>query len=271
MSARDGSERGRVAAPATLLQSVQRATALLRILAREGRPMATRELSKELGTNRSTCYHLVNTLTHEGFLARDEDGRVRLGAAVGELYAAFAGQYAPDPRLLESLEELNVRTRETSYVGMWEGNDVVSAAVREGLEGVRVRAVTPGYREHAYARALGRALLAFRDDEFISNYLAHTTLERLTPGTTVDADRLHKILLEVRKLGHAIEREEFTIGVCCVAVPVFDKAGSAVAALGVSVPKARFEHEAEFMIETVRDAAAGATIRLHSNGGRVLV
>lgn len=266
---RDESVREGPAAPATLLQSVQRAMALLRVLAREGRPMTARELSRELGTNRSTCYHLVNTLTYERLLARDAQGRVRLGPAVGELYAAFADQHAPDARLLESLDELNVRTRETSYVGTWEGNDVVSAAVREGLEGVRVRAVTPGYREHAYARALGRALLAFRDDEFIASYLAHTTLEKLTPSTIVDPDSLRKILLEVRKLGHVVEREQFTIGVCCVAAPVFDAERVAVAALGVSVPKARFEHEAPFMIEAVRDAAAGATARLQGERVRV--
>ncbi len=255
-------ERDGLGAPGTLLQSVQRATALLRVVAREARPMTARELSKELGTNRSTCYHLVNTLSYEGFLDRDGDGRVRLGSAVSELYEAFAGQRAPDPRLLDRLEELNVRTRETSYVGVWEGNDVVSAAAREGLGGVRVRAITPGNREHAYARALGRALLAFRDDEFIASYLAHTPLEALTPNTELDAGRLREILVDVRERGFAVEAEEFTIGVCCVAAPVFDDAGAAIAALGVSVPTARFEQESEILVETVQDVAASATVDL---------
>lgn len=245
-----------------LLQSVQRACAILRLLAQERRPMTAREVSESLGLNLGTCYHLLNTLEHEEFLARDRERHFALGSSIGELHDAFESQLAPDEHLVESLDDLNRRTGETSYLGVWRGEDVVSVAVREGRRGVRVRASHLGYARHAYARALGRALLAFRDAAFIDAYLAHEELAPLTPATTVEPDALRRILADVRTLGVAIEREELSAGVCCVAAPVFEPGQGAVAAFSVSVPKARFDAEGTQIVEDVRAVARLASEQL---------
>ena len=269
---RTGWPRGRDvsgAAPTagTLLQSVQRAAQLLRLVARERRPLPIRELSELLETNRSTTYHVVNTLVHEGLLRRDADGRVLLGSAIADFYHALAATVAPDERLLQALEEIGERTGETSYVGVWEGSDVVSVAAREGIGGVRVRAIALGYRQHSYARALGRALLAFRDDAFVEEYLARTPLEALTPQTVTDPALLKDLLVQARRLGVAIEREEFMPGVCCVGAPVFQGVGGdAIAALSVSVPKARFELDEQSIVDVVRDVALRATETMTNDG-----
>ena len=159
------------------MQGVQRACRILRLLADE-QPLAPAEISQALGLNLATCYHLLNTLEHEGLLRRDRARRLCLGERIGELYDAFESMLGPDEQLVEILEELNRKTGETSYLGTWDGDDVVSVAVRVGRRGVQVRPVNLGYRGHAYARALGRALLAYRDDRFIESYLDETVLSR---------------------------------------------------------------------------------------------
>jgi DNA-binding IclR family transcriptional regulator len=173
---------------------------------------------------------------------------------------------APDHELAELLGELNRITGETSYLGTWDDDDVVSVAVREGRGGVRVPGLYLGYRRHVYARALGRALLAYRDEEFISAYLKQTPFEPLTEHTTTDPKLLNYRLADVRELGYAVECEEFTPGVCCAAAPIFNPAGRAVAAFSVSVPKARFDTEAPAIIRAVTETAATATGRLRRGG-----
>jgi DNA-binding IclR family transcriptional regulator len=249
-----------------LLQSVQRACSILHLLAAERRPLAAREISAGLGLNLTTCYHLLNTLDHEGFLQRDGSRRFRLGHRIGELHDAFEAMLAPDDRLLRSLAELNQRTGETSYLGTWDGDDVVSVAVREGRGGVRVRGLYLGYRDHAYARAVGRALLAYRDDEFIASYLARTPLEPLTDKTRIDPDSLRRSLAKVRAQGYAVDLEEFTRGVCCAAAPIFDANRFPVAAFSVSVPKARFDSERGAIVRVVKEIAKAATAELGHKG-----
>lgn len=233
--------------------------------------MTPTEISRALGVNVTTLYHLTNTLEGEGFLQRDRWRRLRLGPAIGVLDDAFESVLHPDERLVEFLEQLNRRTGETSYLGAWDGDDVTSVAVREGRGGVSVRAVHLGYRDHAYARALGRALLAYRDKAFIDEYLSSTVLETKTVSTVTRPDALCQILAEVREAGVAVDREEFIAGVCCAASPIFDAAGSAVASLTVSVPKARFDAEEEMLIEAVRETAAAASAAIQSSEERRVV
>jgi IclR family acetate operon transcriptional repressor len=250
------------AAKRDLVQSVRRACAILLALADERRALTPREVSEKLRLNLATCYHLLNTLEHEGFVQRDGSRRLRLGHRIGKLHDAFEASLKPDARLLDLLDLLSARTGETSYLGTWDGDHVVSVAVREGRGGVRVRDLYLGYRQHEYARALGRALLAHRDAEFIAGYVASTPLDPLTPHTTIDVDELLRCFAGVRELGYAVEEQEFTLGVCCAAAPIFGSDGRAVAAFSVSVPKARFDVDRENIVETVMEVAHAATQRL---------
>lgn len=249
---------GQRAAKSDLLQSVQRACRTLMLFAAQQRPLTAREIADGLGINLTTSYHLINTLESEGFLARDSSRRLRLGQRIGELSAAFQEMLDPEEVFTEFLDELNMRSGETAYLGMWQDDKVVSVGVREGRGGVRVRGLHLGYAEHAYARALGRALLAHRDDAFVDAYLARTPLEPLTPRTATDAETIKARLEQVRRDGVAIEREEFTPGVCCVGIPILGPAGTPVAALSVSVPTSRFDAEEEMLVSTLRDVAASA-------------
>ncbi|MFN8224238.1 MAG: IclR family transcriptional regulator [Gaiellales bacterium] len=233
---------------------MQRAAAVLRVVAGAGRPLGTREISSLIGVNRSTTYHLVNTLVHERLLRRGVDGKCELGQAILDLYHAMPTVSTPDARMLRALEHLHERTGETCYLGIWDAGEVVSVALREGTGDLRVRTVPLGTRDHTHARALGRALLAHLDDDALDSYLADCALNPLTEMTKTDPDQLRRVLAQVRQTGVAIEREEFMIGVCCVAAPVFAN-GSAVAAISVSVPKARFDVAEDAIVTAVSEAA----------------
>lgn len=243
----------------TTLQSVERACAVLGILADARRPLSAREIAASLGINHTTSYHLLNTLENERFLERDDQKRYLLGSRLTEIADARDTGFEPDSRLLASLDELNARTGETSYLGVWRGDEVVSVAVREGRGSVRVTSIALGYRDHGYARALARALLAFRDDDFVDRYLSRSTIEPLTPFTTTDRDQLRRLLADARLLGVATEREEFMLGVCCIGAPVMGADGRPCASLSVSMPKARFESDGTAIAETIRDVARRAS------------
>jgi len=212
-----------------------------------------------IGTNRSTCYHLVNTLIHEELLRRDPHGRLLLGFGVSELFDALTDMLTPDETLLDAVNLLNERTGETSYVGVWDGPDVVTVAVRDGFRSVRVRNVALGYRSHMHLRAIGRALLAFRDDEYLATYLARAPLDALTPHSVTDPEALRSMLQVVRERSVAVETEEFILGVCCAAAPILGSSGEPTAAICVSVPKARFDAEGPHIIATVKEVARVAT------------
>ena len=72
-------------APATLIGSVQRALALLRAASRAPAGAPAKQLARSVGLPMGTTYHLLRTLTYEGYLQRRTDGSYVLGEEIATL------------------------------------------------------------------------------------------------------------------------------------------------------------------------------------------
>jgi len=103
-----------------------------------------------------------------------------------------------------------------------------------------------------HCTALGKAYLAF------GQCAPPKDLTRHTERTIVDPDRLDAEIVETRRRGFAKDDEEFSPGVRCVAAPIFDDAGTMVAAIGLSGPTARIDaSRLEDFGKLVRDRCSG--------------
>ena len=89
--------------------------------------------------------------------------------------------------------------------------------------------------ENADARAI------FCDTENLHALLDGVELGRYTDRTITSRRLLAQALADIRAKGFGEDAEEYTVGVRCVAVPVFDQRGATVAAISVSVPIIRFD------------------------------
>ena len=76
---------------ATLIGSVQRAMRLLEAVADHAYGAPAKQLAREVGLALPTAYHLLRTLTHEGYLRR-EKGLFFLGEAAERLSSDAARQ-----------------------------------------------------------------------------------------------------------------------------------------------------------------------------------
>jgi DNA-binding IclR family transcriptional regulator len=130
-------------------------------------------------------------------------------------------------------------------------DETVQMAVLDGRHNVYVAKVSGnqllglasevGRRLPAHATGLGKVLLAGLPGPKLSVLLDGVELERYTDRTLTNRRALAQALAEIRANGFGEDAEEFTVGVRCVAVPVFDQRGTTVAALSVSVPIIRFD------------------------------
>jgi IclR family acetate operon transcriptional repressor len=240
--------------PPTHIQSVSRAARLLLFVAEGMDGQTAKGCADALDLPLATTHHLLTTLVAERLLAKDAKRRYHLGTKVGALADAFERQMLPPEYLLEPLRHLANTTAETAHLCAWRHGEPVALASVEGSQAVRVSAVHTGLEGGANARASGKLLLALVSEATRETYLARHPLERFTARTIVDREELEQELAEIRERGYAIDDEEFTPGVACVAAPI--SIGEAViGTYSVSVPLARFRERRQSMIEAVRSAA----------------
>ncbi len=230
---------------------VARAFRLLDAFGHDRPELTVRELALRSGVARSTTHRLVGELLEWGALERGERG-VRLGVKLFEL-----GARAPVPhRLVEGasphLHALREVTGLTANLAVREGDHVVYLE-KIGARDLRVPHSRLGGRGELHATALGKAILAFSPAPVVDAVLARP-LRALTRATITDPDALRTELARVRRAGAAYDLAESFDGLFCVAAPVRDRRGIALAALSVTgaTVRAQAERFAPAVIATAR-------------------
>lgn len=183
-------------------------------------PCGLAELCERTGLPRATAHRLAAGLEVHRLLARDGDGRWRVGPAVTELAA-----HASDPLLAVSavvLPRLREITGESVQLYRREGTTRICVAALEPPAGLR-DTVPVGARLPMTAGSGAKVLLAFSDA---------ATQQAVLP----EAKFTDRALAEVRRRGWAQSAAERESGVASVSAPVRDAHGEVVAAVSVSGP-----------------------------------
>lgn len=215
----------------TLIGSVQRALRLLEAVGahRDGAP--AKQLAREAGLPLPTAYHLLRTLTHEGYLRR-ESGVFLFGAAA--------------ERLVGGGTLRNRRSRMAESLSRWRdtiGAPVYCAVYREGeieLVAVADDPATPAvdewasFRETGHAHAIGQCLLSRLDERAREDHLDRHPVRPLTRYSVRDRAALLERLRSLERMEPVIERQEYALGTVCAAIPI--AAGFTAAAMAISVP-----------------------------------
>jgi IclR family acetate operon transcriptional repressor len=236
------------------IQSVERASRLLRLLARHEHGCTLTEAARALGLAVPTAHHLLATLAAEGLAAKDADRRYRLGPRIAVLAEGFERQAVPG-FLLAPLRRLSARTGETAYLARWANREIRALACIAGGNPVHVAEVGSGPYRHAHARATGKLLLAHASPGDRAAYLAAHPLEPVTARTITDPAGLDAELARIRDRGYAEDLEEYRDGVACVSAPLLAD-GVLVAAYTVSAPAHGYEARRAELRAAVFDAAA---------------
>src|SRR4051812_43529322 len=109
-----------------MIQSVQRAVAILRELAGGGRRLGVTELAERLGGAQPTVHAMLRTLEAEGLVVQDrESSRYALGPGLVLLGNAYLDGHELRTRSLGWADQLAVQTGEAVWVGVLAGDHVL--------------------------------------------------------------------------------------------------------------------------------------------------
>ncbi|MBN9310216.1 MAG: IclR family transcriptional regulator [Devosia sp.] len=225
------------------IQSVARAKALLDAMS-GGEWVTLRLLAERTGLAKTTAFNLVTALVDVGLTERD----ARAGAYRLSMQHLVYGK-AVERRLditeiaRPHLIRLCATTRETVNLAIPGPTDAMIIESLEGTQSLRLSSYA-GTRAAYHSTACGRALLAHQPESFRRLVYSIGHLPAATNRTITDPDTLEAILERCRSIGWTTEFEENETGGACVAAPIFNRDGEAVAAVSIAGPSSRFEPEA---------------------------
>lgn len=240
------------------IRVLDRAIQILSVLS-DGELHSLTDLSEKVKLSSSTTFRILSNLYYHNYVERDEQsGAYKLGLACLELARAYSESNDLRLTALPELEALRDDTKETVHLAVLDRNQVVYLDKLPGLHAIGIMSSQIGRRAPAYCTGLGKVLLAHQPDrQSIREYFEKRGLYRFTDATIQSVDELMVELDEIKQRGYAFDLGEHELEVRCVAAPIFDINGRAVAAISISGPSSRLdplERNQEIIDKTVRTA-----------------
>lgn len=220
-----------------LIQSIERSSAVLRLLAAGEDRLRVKEIADALGWPKSTAHSILRTLEHVGFVERDpRTARYRLGRGLLDLSSFGIDDNELRGRALNWADALAARSGEQARLGVLRDGQVlvVHHVFRpdDSLQNLSI-----GVRLPAHATALGKVLLAYRVTAAAPAEPAG--LDAYTRRTVTGRGELARELTETRARGWGLSVEEWRPGLAAIAAPVRTSGGLVVGAIGIAGPVER--------------------------------
>ncbi|WP_162606717.1 IclR family transcriptional regulator [Jiangella asiatica] len=235
--------------------ALARGLALLELLAGSAEPQALGQIGDAAGLPKSTLVRLLAVLDEMDYIVRvDDRPAYRLSHKVLRLSNAYLSALDLSRVASAHLAPLADRTGQTANLAVLDGDQVLHVGVHEPERPIHYRA-SVGTREYAYCTGLGKLLLS-RSEHGLTDHLPPEPFPRHTDRTIVTLDELKRELARVRRRGYALDDNENSVGLRCVAIPV-EVGGACLAAVSVSGPSGEFGLERrQGYLERLQDTAA---------------
>ena len=215
------------------VRSVTKALHILELFTPAQTELSLAQLSRLTGMPKSTLLNMLKTLESEGYLLHIQEMQTyRLGFKALQLGYSMRSSLPIIQYAIPFMDDLMNRTHETVYLTTHVNGQVFY------LEGVYYsrrfgKYSITGKTLPMHCTGCGKAMLSCMTWEEVLSVIARWGLRRFTPGTITDPDLLFADLAAAQERGCAIDNEEETLGVRCVATPVRNSLGRPVGAVSI--------------------------------------
>jgi len=245
LNEKDAARRAAVGHGSYFVESLARGLSVIQAFGRDRSAMTLSDMARATGLPKPTVRRVLHTLTDVGYV--ETDGRVfRLTPKVMTLAMAYLGSDMVATVLQPACERVMAMTGESCFAGILDGDDMmmIAHANRRFPLGL---VPSIGLRMPALFTAAGRVMLGMLPDGELDKRLKKASLQGNTQFTVTDKKALRAAILQARKDGFCMTKQEADLGYCAIAVPLRRSDGTAVGAFSIPARAERCAAEPDLM------------------------
>lgn len=241
------------------IKTLVKAVELMELLMAQREGVSLKDLSKALGQNPSTIYHLVSTMRQVGLLQQDpEEKTYRLGLKAFQIGQAALQHLDVVQRAQPPMKELARITGEGISLVQYQDQAPVYVLHIDSSRTIGMRH-RPGGTIPLHCTGSGKVFLSSLPDEELERKLPGLQLSRFTAATITDTEKLRAEIGRVRTQGYAIDNEEVEDGLVCIAAPIRNHQGEIVGSVSLSGPSSRIQEKLDELIQRTCETARAAS------------
>lgn len=239
-----------------LIKSLSKGLKVYRFIADYGKPILAVTLCEKLDIDKSTMSRLLKTLKDEDFISYLENSNEIIANDISNKTNQSTKIELLIKKTKVLLEDISIITNECAYLGVFDDYKVsyinqIDLSNRELKTRNNI-----GVQTNLHTSALGKSILAF------GNYdLEKIKFNQFTNNTITDIDKLKIEIQQVRNKGYSVDNKEYQDGMCCVAVPLFNKENILIGSVGISGSSIRLkENKLDEIGETISNIVSKYSI-----------
>ena len=240
--------------------ALEKAMAILDLLDKSDEDYTVTEIHTQLDIPKATAFMILNVLESYNVVKKSKHGRYSLGPRIYTLGMSYMTKMDLKKVAKPHLEQLSRDTGFTTHLGIIADNGLLF------IDKVEIQAFIkfstfPGMRSDLHSTSMGKAIVAFLEEEELNRVIDSIEMGMYTPNTITDKDKFKHALIRIRETGYAVEDEEGEIGVRCIGAPIFDIDKKVVAAVSITALKSEltvdmFQQVGNKVMETARDISS---------------
>jgi IclR family transcriptional regulator, KDG regulon repressor len=212
--------------------SALRCFEVIEVLARPPYELGVKDIAQTTGLATTSTHRALATLVEAGFVEQDATTRrYRVSGKalwVGGAYLRSSSFYHA---AFFVIQELAREIEGLVHLAVFDQGSVLYLHTVGKMRSASLCADT-GDRRPAHSTALGKALLAYQPAEVVERAIDNAS--RFTPRTITSLAVMQEELALVRATGVAVDEEEGSPDLRCVAAPIFGASGHAEAAMSIA-------------------------------------
>lgn len=240
-----------------VIHSVDHAFDVLEAFRADEPELGVTQLAKLLSLHKNNVFRILATLESRGYVEQNpRTGNYRLGLKAFEAGQAYLRHTSLISVSHPQMEALSAELRENTYLAVLRGDYVFY--LDEVVADQTIQVISRlGTRVFPHCTATGKVFLAFLEKSQAEDLLNTIELEKLTVHTITDKRKLKAEIEKVSENGYALDNEEWTLGLNCVAAPILDYYGKIQGTISVSGPSHRLPEKRilEEIVPSVMDHA----------------
>lgn len=247
--------------------AVERCIDILEYVANRNEPVSVKEVAEKLNIPIASCFRIIRNLVDREYLEKSSSAADQYTLGMSILGLAEKKSRMLDLRSIArpDMNKLANVTNQTVQLGRLDNRGVIY--IEQALPMTPISVLGALFTPlNINVSASGKVLCAFLPTYEQAAYVEQAHFAKMTDKSIMDKTEFKKQLIGVREKWFAIDREEYSIGVGCLAMPLFDYNEKCVGSLGLTGNIGDYTDESslENLLSNLRAAAKSISLKMGS-------
>lgn len=246
----------------SIVPALERALNIIEYIASQNEPVTLKQIVKDLEIPSASAFRLIKNLVTRGYVTELAGGHMTY--ILGDKFLSIAARYERNSSLhlvaKPIMLSLANQVGQTVQLGIWKNGSLIY--IDQAFSSAPLSVIAPLYEPVPLnSSASAKVLLGYLTEKERTKAIASCPFEKLTVNTITDKDIFLKEIQNSNTCGYGYDNEEFSIGIGCLAVPIFDRQKNCIGAIGTTGSIQEYQLPSTFqkMLASLQDASAKIT------------